>query len=154
MLVKKNKQPQDEQSSQLASAQLQECQVALHQAQEKEKRALADYQNLLRRTREERLQIIKMANKDLILSLIEPFENLHKATALINDQGLTMAVNQLWQQLAELGVEIIDPAGQKFDLNTMEVVEKKGDANKVISVVRRGYKLDGQVIGHAKVVIA
>ncbi len=154
MMAKKTTLPTEkleELSPEQEKIQLLETQLA--QAQEREKRALADYQNLVRRFREERLQIIKMANQDLILALIEPLENLYKASQQLNDQGLTMVMSQLNQSLASLDVEVIDPLNQPFNLDTMEVIEKKAQGKKVIQVLQRAYKLNGQIIAHAKVVL-
>lgn len=128
-----------------------EVQDQLTAAQEKERRAIADYQNLLRRTQEERAQLIKFANRDFLLSLIEPLENLNRSAQQLNDQGLKMVVEQLKQALIQLGVEIIDPMGMDFDLELMEATDKKQHGKKVISVLQRAYKLNDQVVAHAKV---
>lgn len=125
----------------------------LVQAQEKEKRAIADYQNLLRRTRDERLQLLNMANRDFLFSLIEPLENLQKSANQLGDQGLNMVMEQFRQVFDQLNIEIIDPMGKNFDLETMEVIDKKNKGKKVIEVIQRCYKLNGQVAAHAKVVL-
>lgn len=126
----------------------------LQNAQEREKRALADYQNLKRRSMEERVTFIKMANKDFCQVLLQPLEHLSLAAINIKDQGLNMVVEQFWKELRDFGLEEIEVVGQKFDLNTMEVVDKQGDGEKVIKVVRKGYKLNGEVIQHAQVILA
>ncbi len=123
-------------------------------ASEKEKRSLADYQNLLRRTQEERLKGIKLANQSLMEDLIQPLEHLEMAAAQLNDPGLNMVLDQLKKVLVNAGLEEIEVMGKEFDVNLMEAVEKKGQGNKVIEVVRKGYKLNGVVIQHAKVTLA
>ena len=52
-------------------------------AQEREKRSLADYQNLLRRTRQERTKAVKLANQGLITELLPALENLDRAAQQI-----------------------------------------------------------------------
>ncbi len=133
--------------------QFEALQQRLNQAQEKEKRSLADYQNLLRRTQEQRARLIKMANQELLTALLPIFENLNKACCQIDDEGLAMVKQQLWQKLQEFGLKVIDPLDQEFDLETMEVVEKQGEGETVKEVIQRGYQLNDQVIQHAKVVI-
>ena len=64
-----------------------------------------------------------------------------------------MVIRDFWQVLEEAGVEEIYPKGEKFDLETMEVTDKKGDGETVAEVVKRGYRLNGQVIRHAKVIV-
>ncbi len=123
-------------------------------AEEREKRALADYQNLQRRTTEERMAFIKLANKDFCQMLLQPLEHLSLAANNIQDQGLNMVVEQFWKELREFGLEELDVLGKNFDLNTMEVVDKQGDGEKVLKVVRKGYALNGEVIQHAQVILA
>ncbi len=136
------------------AAKVLELEQQLHQAQEKEKRSLADYQNLLRRTQEERLKSIKLANQTLLEELVQPLEHLEMAAGQLNDPGLNMVLGQLKKVLTEAGLAEIEVMGKEFDVNLMEVVEKQGEGNKVAQVVRKGYLLNGVVIQHAKVVLA
>ena len=122
-------------------------------AEEREKRALADYQNLVRRSHEDRLRAIKLAGAEFASVLLQPLDNLARAAAQLNDPGLTMVVTQFDQALAQAGLEEIKVMGQKFDVNTMEVVETKNSGEKVIAVVSKGYTLNGEVIQHAQVVL-
>lgn len=122
-------------------------------SRDKEQRALADYQNLVRRTQQERTKLAKFAAKSLIEDLLQPLEHLSMAADQIEDPGLNMVKTQLWQTLEQHGLEEINPLGQPFDIDTMEVVEQKDGGNTVTAVVKRGYKLHGEVIQHAKVVL-
>ena len=142
-----------EQSTPVSVEEYQAALQALAQAQEREKRLLADYQNLQRHSREERQQLVKMANKEFCLGLLQPLEHLQLATEQIQNPGLTMVTEQFWRSLKELGLEKIEVLGKAFDLATMEVVEKRGKAEKVLSVVRNGYRLNGEIIQHAQVVL-
>ncbi len=130
-----------------------ELQQQLADSLEREKRVLADYQNLVKRNREERIKFLQLANQSLVETLLSPLEHLGLAAEQIEDQGLNMVIRDFWQVLEEAGVEEIYPKGEKFDLETMEVTDKKGDGETVIKVVRRGYRLNGQVIQHAKVIV-
>jgi len=133
--------------------QLVEAQLALAQSQERERRALADYQNLLRQNQQERTNFLRLANSDLLLSILQPVEHLAQAAEQLNDQALNMIVKQLWQNLEASGLEEVSVMGQPFDLNLMEVVEKTGSAKKVVKVLRPAYRLNGQLIQHAQVVL-
>lgn len=145
--------PQDDLISSLEE-QILELTSQLSQAQEKERRALADYQNLIRRTQEERVRLIKMANVDIMEALIQPLDHLSLAATQLNDPGLNMVVGQFQQSLAQFGLEEMEAMGKKFDVETMEVVENsENDSDTVTSVVKKGYKLNGQVIQHAKVIL-
>lgn len=134
-------------------AKLLDLEEKLQAAAEKEKRSLADYQNLLRRTQEERLKSIKLANQSLIEELIQPLEHLEMAAVQLNDAGLNMVLDQLKKVLKNEGLEEIEVMGKRFDVEVMEAVEKNGQGDKVVKVIRKGYRLNGVVIQHAKVVL-
>jgi molecular chaperone GrpE len=133
--------------------QLEQLQLQLKQAQEGERRALADYQNLVRRNQEERLKTIKFANRELMASLLQPLDHLNLAAAQLKDQGLNMVVQQFWQSLELAGLEEIKTLGEKFDPQLMDAVEKGDKGEKVLKEVKKGYRLQGEVIQHAKVIL-
>jgi molecular chaperone GrpE len=135
-------------------AKIAELEEALILSHEKEKRAIADYQNLLRRSRDERSSFVKMANKDFALAILQPLEHLSMAAAQVKDQGLDMVISQLWKELENQGLAEIEVLGKKFDLDLMEAVDKEGEGDQVVKVVRKGYLLNGEVIQHAQVVLA
>lgn len=120
---------------------------------EREKRVLADYQNLVKRNQEERVKFLQLANRSLVETLLNPLEHLSMAAEQLNDQGLNMVIRDFWQVLEEAGLTEIYPKGKEFDLEIMEVVDKEGEGQTVVKVVRRGYQLNGVVIQHAKVVV-
>ncbi|MBW7944546.1 nucleotide exchange factor GrpE [Patescibacteria group bacterium] len=139
-------------------AKVEELAAALQKAQEDERRAYADYQNLVRRSQEEKSKIVKLAAKDVVLALLLPLDHLHLAEQQLKDHGLTMVYQQFQQALAGQGVQEIDAMGHPFDENKMEVVDKRPvsdplQQNVVIGVTQRGYTLHGEVIRHARVVI-
>jgi molecular chaperone GrpE len=132
------------------ASQLQE---QLRLAREAERRALADYQNLVRRNQEERAAFVKFAAKDLVTSLLEPLTHLDMAAKQINDPGLNMVVEQFWSCLQDVGLEKVDVMGEKFDVSIMEAADTSGDGEKVVAVHRPAFKFHGEVIQHARVVV-
>ena len=140
-------------SAKQLQSKLKQALAELEEARAKEQRALADYQNLVRRTREERSKLAKMAGRDFVESLIQPLEHLSLAAEQINNPGIDMVVAELKQALAAHGLQEIEVLGKNFDVNTMEVVERVGEGDVVVKVVKRGYMLNGEVIQHAKVVV-
>lgn len=135
------------------SAQVKELEQALLKCQERERRALADYQNLQRQNQQQRANLVKLANADLLLAILEPLEHLSTANEQIQDEALKMIVNQFWKRLNKMGLEEIEVLGKKFDLETMEAVEKEGKGDKVVKVLRKGYRLNGEIIQHAQVIL-
>lgn len=159
---KKAPAAQSQKSSQSSDAVVAELQQQLKQAQEAEKRALADYQNVIRRNQEERVQFAKMATREMVSDLLQPLEHLSMAAAQLDDTGLNMVIDQLWAKLKDHGLEEIDPQGQPFNIETMEVVENQTTENGaqleletlvVTKVQRKGYRLNGQVIQFARVTL-
>jgi molecular chaperone GrpE len=125
----------------------------LERARQSELRALADYQNLVRRNQDDQRRLIKMASRDLVQSLVQPLHHLGLAARDLKNAGLDMVIQQFWSVLNENGVKEIDAVGKKFDANSMEVVEKKGDGDIVVAIAQPGYTLNGEVIQVAKVIV-
>ena len=90
------------------------------ETQEKElenqlKRVLADYQNLEKRAAEEKQELIKSANRGFILRLLPALDTLILAKKHINDQGLELAIQQLFAILEREGVKKIETLEKNFD---------------------------------------
>ncbi|MEA3463885.1 MAG: nucleotide exchange factor GrpE [Patescibacteria group bacterium] len=127
----------------------------------KYKRALADYQNLIKQTAMEKQEFAKFSNEQMFLEILPVYDNLklalkHAEKAQDNTDAITEGVKYVLKQfkdaLKNMGVEEIETVGKKFDHHIMEAIEGKGE--KVIKEVRQGYKLNGKVIAPAKVVVA
>lgn len=121
-------------------------------------RALADYDNLVKRFEREKEEVIKHSNKILLEDLLPVFDNLNRAQEHLGDQGLKMALDQFLQILNNYGVQEIPAAsGDKFDSQMHEVVESVADGSAmqngtITEVLARGWKWqDGQVLRPAKV---
>lgn len=119
------------------------------------KRSLADYQNLEKRTREERGNWIKTANKDLILKLLPVLDTLILANSHVQDQGLELSIKQFLDILRNEGVEKIETVGQNFNPALMEGVGTlPGNDGEVLQETRAGFKYsDGTIIRPAQVIV-
>lgn len=118
----------------------------------KYKRALADYQNLEKRVKEERSNWIKTANKELILRLLPVLDTLILAGQHVQDQGLKLGIQHFLSVLKSEGVEKIETVGKQFDPATMECIEiVSGEEGKVLEEIRAGYKVNEQVLRPAQV---
>jgi len=122
------------------------------------KRALADYQNLLKRTAKEKQEFAKYANENLICDIIPVYDNLKMVIAHSDKEnhdswlnGVKHVVKQFKDLLKNFGVEEIKAVGQLFDPLTMEALEGSGE--KVKKELRSGYILGGKVIIAAKVIL-
>lgn len=122
-------------------------------------RALADYENLRRRTDEEKITWIKFATHKFINNLLPILDIFEASLKHTNDQGLAIGINQLKSLLKEEGLEEIKPkAGDIFDENLHEAIDtkegKEGDEGKIAELILPGWKfVDGNVVRHAKVMV-
>ncbi|HKC05105.1 MAG TPA: nucleotide exchange factor GrpE [Patescibacteria group bacterium] len=118
-------------------------------------RALADYDNLRRRTDEEKTLWIKFSSQTIITKLLTILDMLEKAQEHLKDQGLAIATLEFKKVLNEEGVEEITPkVGDEFNHELEEVIEtvEGGESGKIAEVLVAGWKYkDGQVLRFAKV---
>lgn len=118
------------------------------------KRALADYSNLKRRYEEDKLNLVKFANEVLIGKLVQVLLDLEGAQKYIKDDGLNKIIEKFAKLLKEEGLEEINPKGKPFDASRHEAIESvDGENNKVVKVLRKGYKLHNKTILTALVAI-
>ena len=134
--------------------------------EDKYKRALADYQNLLKQTAKEKEEFGKYANEQLILAFLPVYDNLKTSLDHIPAEaekapwveGIGHIVRQFKDVLESFSVEEVKTEGERFDHNTMDAVEMRDtdDEEKDGSVAQEyssGYKLNGKVIKPARVAV-
>ena len=120
----------------------------------KYKRALADYQNLEKRAREEKASWIISANKQLLLKLLPIFDTLMLASKHSQDQSLQISVGQFLEVLKNEGVVRIETKDKDFDPHKMEVIQTAaGEENKVIEELRSGFMIGENVLRPAQVTV-
>jgi len=122
---------------------------------EKYVRALADYQNLEKRTREEQRQTQLFASLVVIEKLLPIVDLLEKTYEHLQDQGLELALKEVIQFFRSVGVEKIDVLGKPFDPFTMDCIEivEGAKENSVVSILSPGYQMHGKIIRPAKVTV-
>ena len=129
-----------------------EQETRLLEIEDQLKRAVADYRNLEKRFEEEKKEIIKYANKELILRLIPALDNLFLAGKYTTDEGVRLTIKTLLDSLKEIGVEKIITEDKEFDPMFMECVETvDGEENKVVEELRPGFTLYGKLVRPAQV---
>lgn len=149
----KDNQKQDKNTSK-NQEQIENLKDRLEEMEHNWKRALADYKNLQRRTIKEKEEAVKFSNFVLVSELIPVFDNLQMVQKHIEDGGLKMVTEQLWEVLEKTGIKKIDALGEKFDENTMEAIETaEGERGKVLEVLQNGYKFKERLLKPAKVIV-
>ena len=126
---------------------IEECEV-------KYKRALADYQNLEKRVSEQRLDLIRGANKDLLLRLLPVLDTLILAQQHVADKNIEVSINHFLDILKSEGVTRIKTSGEKFDPMLMEAISvAEGEEGKVVNEVRAGFLLHDKLLRAAQVIV-
>jgi molecular chaperone GrpE len=79
----------------------------------------------------------------------------HEALA----RGVALVYGELRAALERAGVETYDPTGERFDPETCEALSVRAggdgvDPGVVIETIEKGYRLDGQVLRAARVVVS
>lgn len=124
----------------------------------KYKRALADYQNLLRNSAEEKKEFLKYSLEEFLLEILPIYDNLNISINSLSEEqsknpwveGVKYTIKQFDDFFSRNGVEKIKTIGEKFDYNSMEAVEGEGDY--VVKELRAGYKLKDKIIIPARIV--
>jgi len=127
--------------------------------EDKYKRALADYHNLLKQVAREKQDFIKYALTDILEDILPIYDHLKMSLAGLSEEevknawviGVRHVLKQFKEVLAARGVEEIETVGSPFDHNTMEALEGAGE--NVKKEIMPGYKLNGKVIRPAKVIV-
>ncbi len=119
-------------------------------------RALADYDNLTRRTETQRMDLIKFAGQSIIVRLLPILDNLESALKHLKDPGLAIAIGEFKKILEEEGlIEIVPKAGEKLDPTLHEAIESvsgEGEHGQIAEVIVPGWKFkDGTIVRVAKV---
>lgn len=118
------------------------------------KRALADYQNLVKRFETEKREVVRFANLNLINKLLPALDILELAAVHSQDEGVKMAVKQFQDVMSSEELETIVPnAGDPFDPNLHDCVETlPGEVeNTLAEIITKGYKIRDVILRSAKV---
>ena len=157
---KTEKQNQDDLTKKLETEKLQleivELKKQVDEFKNKYLRAIADYQNLEKRVGDERFELMKMANKNLLIKILPFLDNLEKAELFVNDEGLKISKDHFMQILNEAGLVEMDLMNKDFDpvyAEAIDIVEGKED-NKIVEVLKKGYMFEDKIIRVAQVKVS
>jgi molecular chaperone GrpE len=138
-------------------------------------RTKADFENYRKRVAGETEAARRRGKAELASELVPVLDNLERALIAADidlegalagevseegalEHGVVLTYRDLHETLARAGVEAYDPAGEKFDPEWHEALSTRPgegtDPGTVLDVVQKGYRLDGQVIRAARVVVS
>lgn len=134
--------------------------------QNKYLRLYAEFDNFKRRTSKERLELLQIAGKDVIVDLLpvlDDFERAQKSMETASDieavkEGVKLVHHKLKNLLTSKGLKEMTSIGAEFDADVHEGItnipapsdDLKG---KVLDELEKGYYLNDKVIRFAKVII-
>lgn len=150
-----------------AKEEIKRLEESLREYEEKLKYSQAELINYRKRKDEETSNLLKFANRDLILEILPVLDNFERAMKLDSSnqkeeiskflEGFKMIYTSLVEILKRYGVEEIKAEDQAFDPNFHEALMVDADETKengmVLEVLLKGYLLKGKVLRPATVKI-
>ncbi|OJW83539.1 MAG: nucleotide exchange factor GrpE [Bacteroidetes bacterium 46-16] len=138
----------------------------LDETKDKYLRLVAEFDNFRRRNAKERIELIQVAGKDIVQSLLEVLDDMARAEKQMESagdvaslkEGTSLVFNKLRNILQQKGLQVMESKGKEFNPDLHEAIteipapadEMKG---KVIDEVEPGYYLNDKLIRYAKVVV-
>lgn len=131
-------------------------------------RALADLDNLRKRTERERCRWAGAAREEILLSLLEVVDGFDRALACGETstpppedpfrQGIELILAKLREILEQNGVRPIETCGATFDPRLHEAVgqveSKERRTNEIAGEAQRGYMIGDRVLRCSRVLVA
>ncbi len=129
-------------------------------------RTRADFENYRKRVAKETSDALARGKGELARGLLPVIDNLERALATGSDpsahgalvEGVGLVLNELRGRLGDAGVESFDPIGEKFDPQVHEALSTQpaegAEPGIVLETMQKGYRLNGQVLRPAKVVVS
>ncbi len=157
---------QDVPAAEAAVSEVEALKAEIEQQKDAALRARAEMDNYRKRMAREKEDAIRYSNMALLESLIPIVDNfelgLEAAKNATDASGIVLGLGMVRKQLEDFlkshGVETVDAAGQTFDPNLHEAVGHEAHAEieegKVISQLRKGFKLKDRLIRPATVVVS
>ena len=127
-------------------------------------RTFADLDNLRKRSIRDRDEAIQRTKKQILEDLLPVIDSFNIGIdAAIKEnpdgplvKGFKMAIDQMDAVLGEYGLICIDAVGQNFDPQFHEAIGyENGESDGIVlKIIRNGYKIHGQLLRPASVVVS
>jgi len=142
------------------------CQEKNKELEDRLLRLAAEFDNYKKRTAREFEQLVKTANENLILHLVDVLDNFERALDSAKSakdfdafhQGVELIYQHLHELLAKEGLKPIEAMGQPFDPHQHEAVLQVEDPHHsqetVVNEIQRGYMLGDKLLRPARVVVS
>ncbi|MBF4469416.1 MAG: nucleotide exchange factor GrpE [Methanobrevibacter arboriphilus] len=123
-------------------------------------RLQADFENFKKQTEKQKQEIIKFANENLIMNILDSYEDLERALEQSKTEkelrkGVELIYSKLKSTLEKEGLEVIVAEGEKFDPFKHEALmaeaSEEHENGEIIDELMKGYTLKDKVIKYSKV---
>jgi molecular chaperone GrpE len=127
------------------------------------KRTKADFENYRKRAARDAQEAERRGKAALARDVVPVLDNLERALKATDEEseltrGVELVRGDLVETLNRAGVETYDPVGERFDPAWHEALSTRPaedeEAGVVVETLERGYRLDGQVLRPARVVVS
>lgn len=156
----------NQQDQETGADELTSLKQALEEKEDKYLRLYAEFDNFKKRSAKERIEFIKLANRDMIKDLLPVMDDLLRAKETVEKStdiegikvGMDLIFSKLQQTLSNKGLQAMSVKGEVFDSEMHEAITEipapsEDMKGKIIDVVEHGYKLNDIIIRYPKVVI-
>ncbi len=140
----------------------------LEELNEKYLRLAAEFENFKRRALKERQDLHNYAHENLIKQLLPVVDNLERAVGHARQEeggdakslleGIELTYRSLLQALEKLGVQGIEPEGERFDPKIHEAIRQMSSTEHepgvIAEVFQKGYLLKDRLIRAALVAVS
>ena len=140
--------------------QLQAAKDEANELRDASLRAIAEQENLRRRTQRDVQNAHKFGAEKILRELVEVADNLEAALASGDSggEGVKMTLDLLLKTFEKNQVVVVSPEGELFDPElhqamTMQPTDEV-EANHVLQVIQKGYRLHDRLLRPAMVVVA
>lgn len=146
-------------------AEIERLEQALEEEHDRHLRAVAELQNFKRRAAREQAETARYASQDVLKQILPVMDNLqrvleHQAEAGTEDfaRGVELTVQEFFRVLEQVGVEVIEAEGERFDPSLHEAVAQvetdEVPEGTIVAVDAPGYRLHDRCLRPARVVVA
>jgi molecular chaperone GrpE len=149
-----------------AAAEIEDLKRQLADKHDRLLRALAEVDNVKRRTQRERDEYVRYANESLLRDLLPILDNFDRALEAARAtreatkvvEGIALIQRELLKVLERIGVTRYSALGERFDPNRHEATGRVVSVNQapdtVVAELAPGYSLNGRLLRPAQVVVA
>jgi molecular chaperone GrpE len=129
-------------------------------------RSVADLENYKKRTLQERSNLLKYRNEELLRDLLPVLDNMERALAHCEEtgrsdsltEGVCLVVGMFREILERYGVKEIKAIGEPFDPHLHEAIARvpaeNKPANLVVDELEKGYMYQDRLLRPSKVVVS